>query len=143
MEIKHLHVPGATRSWPAETHRTCSAEHHFPRHCSPADSCIAGTAWDVAIDSNLVNLDVLMTTGGRLAQSRVDWWSCAGSARGCVGGCLLCCMWHVRAGKISHFRHVQGQAGPELSRAVWSLSVRRRSPLVHAAVTVNAESFRA
>ena len=44
MENKHLHVPGAALAWPPETHRTCSAEHHFPRHCSPADSCMSESA---------------------------------------------------------------------------------------------------
>ena len=94
MENKHLHVPGAALAWPPETHRTCSAEHHFGRSLPPADSCIAGTAWDVAIDSFQVNFGVLVTTGGRLDQSRVDRWSCAGSARGCGCGafCAACSM---------------------------------------------------
>ena len=66
----------------------------FPATLSPADCCIAGTAWDVAIDSFQVNLGVLVTTGGRLDQSRVDRWSCAGSARGCGCGafCAACSM---------------------------------------------------
>ena len=96
MEQQGFFAGTSMLAWPIGPPASLLRRTSFGRSLPPADSCIAGTAWDVAIDSFKVNLGVLVTTGGRLdqSQSRVDRWSCAGSARGCDCGafCAACSM---------------------------------------------------